>query len=128
MTAPTITFTSTTRIKVSLQDGANTATVRFMTDQDLIAWEARADGYSAGTGTLVGSQTGDSGNTIAFWHGASDYHWTGSGDFYYSGAEVLAKGATASFKIAASLLSSGDKAYRITIYGRNRAGEWSKYG
>lgn len=94
---PIITIISYTKDKISDEEGMTTSYVTFQSNQDLIEWEARADGIGQGTGDLVGQGYNVSANTdVTF-----DVHYTE--------------------------LTSGDKIYRINVYGKNAKGVWSSY-
>lgn len=128
MTAPVITITDTTKKRISKVDGHDVSVVKFTADQDLAEWEARADGYAVGTGTLVG-QSGDAGDVtrLPHWEGADKPYWSKAGNGFWGNPTVLATGEKGSFEVEADELMSGDKNYRITVYGKNKAGEWSTY-
>jgi len=83
-----------TRNKISDEFGYDVCQVTFTTDYRLTSWEARADGSGHGEGILIGS------------------------------GNVVEKGEQVTFDIDDEELISGDKQYRIAIYGRTGAG-WS---
>jgi hypothetical protein len=93
----TVTLKSYTRSKISDEPGMTISTVIFQSSQNLTQWEARADGSGAGQGLLVGSGGAVSANTDI------------------------------SFDVDYSELTSGDKIYRINIYGKNASGVWNNY-
>jgi hypothetical protein len=128
--APVITITSYTRSRISKQSGVNVCVVKFISDQDLIAWEARADGYSAGTGDLVGESEGSAATKGAslIMGRARQGRYIASSPAGSSGGVLLAVGDVGQFEVEPDELTSGDKEYRITVYGKNLAGEWSDYG
>lgn len=97
-TTPTITIQSYTKSKISAQTTQDISTVTFQSDQNLLQWEARADGNGQGSGLLVGSGGAVTANTDV------------------------------TFDIENEELTFGDKIYRINIYGQNESGVWSNYG
>lgn len=94
---PSITVQSISLPTVSPMTGNQESIVTFISDVDLAEWEARADGAGVGQGLLVGSGT------------------------------TLTAGQIATFEVSYWELTSGDKIYRINIYGKNAAGEWTPY-
>lgn len=94
---PRVYITNVTRNKISAVAGMDVSTVTFKSDQDLVEWEARADGNGHGSGNLVGGGTTLSANT------------------------------SETFDVENEELSLGDKTYRINVYGKNINGEWSVY-
>lgn len=91
-----ITILEYSRKKLGKAKGTTKCTVTFKADQDLAAWEARANGGSgAGVGLLVGE-----------------------GSF-------LAAEEIGTFDVETDELTNGDKEYTIKVYGKNQAGEWS---
>lgn len=126
MARPTIKIESFTRSKISKKSGVDSSKVVFSTNQDLVQWEARADGQGVGQGLLVGSggsiyRVGDWNSRIAKYGDAWD-RW-GSGDW-----NQFIDNGTGSFIVDDEELTNGDKAYRINVYGKNQSGEWSGYG
>ncbi|MFZ7103344.1 MAG: hypothetical protein ACOWWO_11915 [Peptococcaceae bacterium] len=97
-TAPIITIANITTTKISDEIGKDICTVTFTTDQDIVEWEARADGNGAGQGDLVGSGIGP-----------------------------ITVGTEITFDIENEELTFGNKTYRINIYGQNEQGVWSEY-
>jgi hypothetical protein len=95
---PTMFIQSYTKSKISAQSTKDISTVIFQSDQNLLQWEARADGTGQGSGLLVGSGGAVTSNTDI------------------------------SFDIENEELTLGDKTYRINIYGQNESGVWSIYG
>jgi hypothetical protein len=94
---PNILITHVSKEKISAVEGWNECEVRFKSTQDLLEWVARENGYNYGTGSAVGS-----GGALD-----ADYEetfWV----YYYE-------------------LTQGDKTYRINVYGKNEAGEWTEY-
>lgn len=91
-----ITILDYSRSKLGKTMGTNKCTVSFKADQDLIAWEARAN---SGTGVGVGLLVGEGG--------------------------VLLADVTATFDVDTEELTLGDKEYTIKVYGKNTVGEWS---
>jgi hypothetical protein len=94
---PIITIINKTKTKISDETGMTTSTVTFESDQDLMEWEARADGAGQGQGLLIGSGTAVTANT-----------------------DVV-------FDVDYTELVNGDKEYRINIYGKNEGGLWTAY-
>lgn len=128
--APVITITSYTRSRISKQSGVDVCIVKFTSDQDLIAWEARADGYSAGTGDLVGEDEGSAttkGASLIMGRARRGRYVVSSPAGSSTGV-LLTAGDVGQFEVEPDELTSGDKEYRITVYGKNLAGEWSDYG
>jgi len=95
ITKPTINIISYTLDKISDEVGYQTSVVTFQSNQDLIEWEARADGTGHGSGLLVGSGTNITANT-----------------------DVI-------FDVDYTELTQGDKTYQINVYGKNSNNEWS---
>lgn len=132
MTAPVINITNVTKYKISKITGHNISVVNFTSNQDLFAWEARADGYSVGTGSLVGNASGSSTsspNGYNMIYGRLRYgniiaSASASGS---SKTAILKAGEIGTFEVDDTELTSGDKQYRITVYGQNMSGEWSSY-
>ncbi|HMA60165.1 MAG TPA: hypothetical protein VKN64_07715 [Halanaerobiales bacterium] len=92
---PTINIVGYTKDKISDEVGYQTSTVTFQSDQDLVEWEARADGTGHGSGLLVGS-----------------------------GGSVTAN-TDVTFDVDYTELTQGDKTYQINVYGKNSDGLWS---
>lgn len=92
---PIITVTNYTKDTISDEVGYQTSTVTFESDQDLVEWEARADGTGHGSGTLVGS-----------------------------GGAVTAD-TPVQFDVDYTELIGGDKTYQINVYGKNSDGAWN---
>lgn len=126
MAAPIINIQNVTRNKISDEAGATTAIATFTADQELTDWEARADGTGIGQGLLVGAATGvrdtwdklDALNITWDQEDARNKTW----DHINS---VLDAGATGSFDVDYTELTAGDKVYRINVYGKNAANEWT---
>jgi hypothetical protein len=129
MSAPVISIAQATRSRISKNSGLSTSTIEFTSDQDLIAWEARADGSGVGEGLLVGQSESAAVETVI-------QHIFGRLVF---GRSIFKKGVSvsppviltadtvASFEVDASELTNGDKTYRITVYGQNKSRVWSGY-
>ena len=92
---PEINITNYTKSVISDEVGYQTSTVTFQSNQDLVEWEARADGTGHGTGTLVGSGTTETADT------------------------------NITFDVDYDELTGGDKVYQINVYGKNSAGQWN---
>lgn len=91
-----ITILEYDRTKIGRVPGTTKCTVSFKSDQNLIEWEARANGGGGpGIGLLVGN-----------------------------GKELMAE-QVQQFEVETSELTFGDKEYIIKVYGMNQAGEWS---
>lgn len=60
---PVITITNATRTRLSHVSGMTRSTITFRADQDIVEWEARADGDGHGSGDLVGSGVATPGYT-----------------------------------------------------------------
>jgi hypothetical protein len=95
---PSINIASYTKSKISDEVGMTRSTVTFQSNQDLVEWEARADGNGHGVGLLVGSGASASAST------------------------------NVSFDVDYNELTLGDKSYRINVYGKNAEGTWNNYG
>jgi hypothetical protein len=95
--SPIITISSYTKHKISSITGMDVSVVTFQSNQDLQAWEARADGNGHGQGDLVGS------------------------------GNLLTANTDQTFDVEDEELTWGDKTYRITVYGQNTSGVWSDY-
>ena len=91
-----ITILEYTREKLGKVAGTTRCTVAFKADQDLLAWEARANG---GTGVGIGLLVGE--------------------------GSTLAAGEIGTFDVDTEELTLGDKEYTIKVYGKNQGGEWS---
>ena len=95
VTALIIDIVSYTLDKISDEIGHQTSAVIFQANQDLLEWEARADGTGHGSGLLVGSGTNVNANTDV------------------------------NFDVDYTELTLGDKTYQINVYGKNSDGIWS---
>jgi len=95
---PTITLQSFSVNRISSIAGVNVCSVSFTSNQNLLEWEARADGNGHGSGTLVGNGTN------------------------------LSAGQTGHFEVWYNELLAGDKIYQINIYGRNANNQWTPHG
>lgn len=129
MAAPLIVIDAYTRSRISGQAGANQSVVQFLADQDLVDWESRADGAGNGQGSLVGQAT-EVRDTWAKWD-AQGYSWAAietKGWTFGGMTTVLPDNAVGEFVVDAAELTWGDKTYRINVYGKNAAGEWTVYG
>lgn len=130
MVAPTIDILSFTRSKIGMVSGYDQSIVTFKTNQDLIEWEARADGSGVGQGLLVGEQRTPLEDGYALklknmWNDiiTASPNWNQLGSNTYNSIST----ATASFVIDNEELTSGDKTYKINIYGKNAQSEWTQY-
>lgn len=94
---PIITIKSYTKPKISDEIDMTKSTAVFSINQDILQWEARADGSGLGQGLLVGS-----------------------------GGAILAN-TDITFDIDYTELTQGDKTYRINIYAQNTSGFWNGY-
>lgn len=128
MTAPIITVKSVSRSKISSIAGVSVSVAEFTADQPLVDWEARADGGGVGQGLLVGNAS----DVRDTWDKFDGLAW--SWDFLDSKGltwddltTVLAPNQVGIFEVESDELTNGDKEYRINIYGKNKAGEWSSY-
>jgi len=81
--------------RISDEIGYQTSAVTFQANQDLVEWEARADGTGHGSGLLVGSGGSANANTNVI------------------------------FDVDYNELTQGDKTYQINVYGKNSDGLWS---
>lgn len=129
MTAPIITVQSCTTTRISHVAGKDASVVAFTADQDLTDWQARADGAGVGQGDLVGQASGTKDTWDKF--DANGLTWAdldAQGHNWNNLAVVLLAAAAAQFTVDDEELTWGDKAYRINVYGKNNAGEWSAYG
>lgn len=129
MAAPFVVIDGYTRARISGQAGRNESVVQFMADQDLVDWEARADGAGVGQGDLVGAASGvrDTWTKLD----AQAESWSALDAESRSWDDlttVLPDNEIAEFAVTASELTWGDKTYRINVYGKNAAGEWTPYG
>lgn len=95
--APIISITGNSKSKVSDETGFTTCTVSFQSNINIDEWEARADGTGHGTGLLVGA------------------------------GSTLTASTTQQFDVTYDELTSGDKVYRINVYGKNSMGVWTPY-
>ncbi|OUS70310.1 hypothetical protein B1748_29180 [Paenibacillus sp. MY03] len=129
MAAPLIVIDGYTRARISNQPGLRESVVQFLADQDLVDWQARADGAGVGQGDLVGQAPGVR-DTWAKWD-AQALSWA-SLDAQTRTWEtlivVLPDNDIGEFVVDAGELTWGDKVYRINVYGKNQAGEWTAYG
>lgn len=91
---PIITLINVSTTKISDKITKDICTATFTVDQDILEWEARADGIGQGSGLLVGN----GGNVLAE-------------------TEII-------FEIENEELTLGDKQYQINIYVKNLEGEW----
>lgn len=127
MAAPKITIEKVSRNRISKNPGVDSSTVSFSTNQDLVQWEARADGRGVGQGLLVGSggalSLGNNWRALSAKNGAI---WSGWGRTTWE--DSLYKAAAASFVVDDEELTNGDKPYQINVYGKNQNGEWNAYG
>jgi len=129
MAAPFIIIDGFTRSKISNQPGLNESVVQFLADQDLIDWQARADGAGVGQGGLVGQATGVR-DTWDKWD-AQALSWAAldaQSKTWATLVVVLLDNDVGEFVVDAGELTWGDKVYRINVYGKNHAGEWTAYG
>ena len=125
MAGPRITIKSFTRTKISKKSGFDSSMVIFSANQDLVQWEARADGRGVGQGLLVGSgvnlfrtMTWESRKeTGSSWNAWRNYDW-----------ETFIGEVEGSFIVDDEELTNGDKPYQINVYGKNKNGEWNGYG
>jgi len=92
-----ISINSFDKSKISTMTGQDTCTVTFQSNQNLIQWEARADGTGQGSGLLVGS------------------------------GGVVTANTDVTFTVENEELTLGDKIYKINVYGKNESGVWSAY-
>ena len=129
MAAPLVVIDGYTRTRISQQVGASESVVQFLADQDLVDWQARADGEGVGQGDLVGAAVGVR-DTWSAWdaHGLT---WTALDSEARTWAMlivVLPDNDIGEFAVEAAELTWGDKTYRVNVYGKNEAGEWTAYG
>lgn len=125
MAAPIITIKSYTRARISKKSGYDSSIVVFSTDQDLVQWEARADGAGVGQGLLVGS--GGALPLESDWSSRTNEYGAYWSDWAFNWNDLI-NYAEASFVVDDEELTFGDKSYRINVYGKNKGGEWSGYG
>lgn len=133
MSAPIITIKSVTRAKISNKAGMDTCEVAFASEQPLVDWEARADGAGVGQGLLVGKavidpipQTWNELDAMGYTQDAFDalnQTWDELDD-----RTILQVDTDETFLVENEELTQGDKTYRINVYGKNAAGEWTTYG
>lgn len=161
MVAPNIIIKSISQNKISDKPGMNVCEVTFLADQDLIDWEARADGTGVKSGLLVGKavtdpipETWDELDAKSYtwdefdalnqtWNELDDRRilvpdktWDELDTMALTWDELDTQGQTwnefdgreASFTVENEELTQGDKTYRINVYGKNEAGEWTPYG
>lgn len=131
MTAPAITIDSVSRQKIGKWAGVDVATVVFSPNQDLMEWEARADGSGVGQGLLVGEQRNpvDDGYALKLknpWNDTLQEYGTSWKAFGSQTFNSVSYGS-ASFVVEDEELTYGDKPYKISVYGKNEAGEWTSY-
>lgn len=131
MVAPMITVESVTRNRLGRVTGWDASTVTFTTNQDLMEWEARADGHGAGQGLLLGEQrTAIEDNYALKLQNPWNETMNGFGPLWSDlGANTFnaVSYGSATFVIDDSELTSGDKPYVINVYGKNEAGEWNGF-
>lgn len=129
MAAPFIIIDGYTRARISNVPGLRESVVQFLADQDVIDWQARADGAGVGQGDLVGLATGVRDTWVKF--DAQALSWSaldGEQRTWQTLIVVLSDNDIGEFVVDASELTWGDKTYRINVYGKNQAGEWTAYG
>lgn len=125
MTGPTITIKSYSRKRISNKSGVDSVHVVFSTNQDLVQWEARADGQGVGQGLLVGS--GSSLPLESDWKSRTELYGSYWSDWGINWNDLINYAET-SFIVDDEELTFGDKTYRINVYGKNKDGEWNAYG
>jgi len=161
MTAPNIVIKSVSRVKISDEPGMDNCEVKFLADQDLVDWEARADGSGVKQGLLVGKAATDPIPKTWDELDMKTYSWDQFDalsqtwdelddrrilvpDTTWDELDIQAltwdqldaknqtwnefDGREASFLVKDEELTLGDKTYRINVYGKNEAGEWTPYG
>lgn len=129
MAAPNINITNYTRSRISAKAGVDVSSITFQANQPLVNWEARADGNGVGQGDLVGSPA----NTRETWDaldalGLSWDELDAENRTWDNIAVIAAAETDVVFDVENEELSWGDKDYRINVYGKNAAGEWTTYG
>lgn len=126
MASPILTITGVTRTRISHVSGIDSSTVTFTSDQDLTDWEARAGGTGRGSGLLVGAATGVRNTWDLLSAGGYTWNAIGAAGWTWNNyANVLGTGVSGSFVVDDEELTQGDQVYRVDIYGKNAAGEWS---
>lgn len=129
MTAPIITVLRVTKTRISKKADHNITHVYWSSDQPLAAWEVRIDGVGQGSGTLIDSVSGRLKKQKNILQGMRLAGRIIAASPAGSSKEiVLEAGVQERTAIEANDLTSGDRTYRVTIYGQNMAGEWSSYG
>lgn len=129
MTAPIITVLRVTKNRISKMSDHNIAHVYWSSNQPLAAWEVRIDGSGHGSGKLVDGVNGKTKKQKNILQGMRLAGKIIAASPAGSSKEiVLEAGVKERTAIEANALQSGDRTYRITIYGQNMAGEWSSYG
>jgi hypothetical protein len=154
MAAPIINVISATASRIGAASGKDTCDVVFQSDQDLYEWEARADGAGIRQGLLVGFSpitswqqlddlvlsfdriellglTWDDLDALREWNPVDTLFWSDVDAISWDqleGMQVLDAGADGTIRVDNEELTSGDKSYRINIYGKNGAGEWTAFG
>ncbi|MGP4063101.1 hypothetical protein [Halobacillus sp. H74] len=131
MTAPTITIDSVSRNKIGKVTGLDSSTVTFSTNQDLMEWEARAEGMGVGQGLLVGEQRTalEDGYALKLqnpWNETIQTYGTLWSEMGAATFNSISYGS-ATFVVDNEELTNGDKTYTINIYGKNEQGEWTAY-
>lgn len=129
MAAPLIIIDGYTRSRISHLPGLQGSVVQFLADQDLIDWQARADGAGVGQGGLVGQAAGVRDTWSKF--DAQALSWAtldGEGRIWQTLIVILPDNDIGEFVVDAGELTWGDKTYRINVYGKNQVGEWTAYG
>lgn len=128
MVSPVINILSVSKTKIGKVSGTDQSTVVFEYDQKLTAWEARAAGAGIGQGLLVSSgltliplRIGDITGKI----GTATDKYARSGRTKALLSDMSWGKNT--FIVDDSTLTQGDKPYRIDVYGKNTAGEWTPY-
>lgn len=124
MAAPTIKIEKVSRNRISRISSVDSSTVYFSTNQDLVQWEARADGEGVGQGLLVGS--GGSLPLESDWQSRTSKFGSNWSDWAFNWNDLI-NYAESSFVVDDEELTWGDKPYRINVYGKNKSGEWSAY-
>jgi hypothetical protein len=116
MTAPAITIKSVSKYRISDEPGKDQSVVKFSSNQNIVAFEARAGGLYNGSGLLVGKSDNLFPSTTL-----------------YPSISLIPKNyqALANMELQfevdnEELQQDGD--YRINIYACNESGEWTPYG
>lgn len=128
MAAPIISITAYTRSRISAQQGVDVSQVTFQSDQPLVNWEARADGNGVGQGDLVGGPN----STRETWddYDAQSLTWDAldaESRTWDNLSTIVGPNTDVPFDVENEELTWGDKSYKINIYGKNAAGEWTPY-